>query len=399
MHALIIGAGIGGPLAAIALQQMGVEATVYEAHAGPAESRGLFLGLGINGMRVLRQLGLLDAVLRADPIPTPTMAFRSSTGKRLGSVAQGWLDGQTPSITMMRGALQRVLAEEAQARGIAIHYGARFTSCTERAGQVAAHFAAGDTAEGDLLIGADGIHSRVRATIAPEAPPPQYTGLLNIGGIARGTALPATPGTMEMVWGRRAFFGYTIRPGGEAWWFANLGQRAEPGRDELSALTTADWRRRLHPLFDADPPFIRSLIDQTDTIEATPIHDLPTTPRWHRGRVGLMGDAAHAVSPSSGQGASLAMEDALMLARCLGEAPAPQQALAHYEQLRRPRAERMVAEGRRRGSYKALEHDAAVFLRDLVMPLALRLFASKRATAWIADYEIPWEAPAPSSAA
>jgi 2-polyprenyl-6-methoxyphenol hydroxylase-like FAD-dependent oxidoreductase len=283
---------------------------------------------------------------------------------------------------------------DTQARGIAIHYGARFESCAERDKRVVAHFAEGHTAEGDFLIGADGIHSRVRAAIAPEATPPQYTGLLNIGGIVRGTTLPATPDTMEMVWGRRAFFGYTIRPNGDAWWFANLGQPEEPGRHELAAITTLEWQRRLHPLFAADPPFIRSLIDQTGTIEATPIHDLPTLPRWHRGRIGLLGDAAHAVSPSAGQGASLAMEDALMLAHCLREARAPQPALARYEQARRSRAERIVAEGRRRGTSKALENDAAVFLRDLIMPLALRVFASPKAMAWITDYTIPWETPA-----
>ncbi|HEU4327535.1 MAG TPA: NAD(P)/FAD-dependent oxidoreductase [Roseiflexaceae bacterium] len=396
MRAIIIGGGIGGPLAAVALQRVGIEATVYEAHDGPAESLGLFLGLGINGMRVLRQLGLLDAVLRTDCIPTPAMVFSSATGKRLGAAPNGWLDPHTPSITLMRGALQSALADEARARGIAICYGKRFRSFTEQDGRVVTLFDDGSTAEGDLLLGADGIRSRVRAAMLPDGPEPSYVGLLNLGGVVQQSDLPATPGEMHMVWGKRAFFGYTVRPGGEAWWFANLGMRQEPRRQELAARSTEEWKGMLCELFAGDAAFISALIRRTETIGATPIHDLPSLPRWSTGRAALLGDAAHAVSPSAGQGASMAMEDALMLAVCLRDTPDPQQALCRYEQLRRPRAERIVASGRARGNYKALRSRAAVFLRDLLMPLAFRLFATERSLAWIYDYEIPLEAPVAS---
>lgn len=391
MKALVIGGGIGGPVAAVALERAGIEAVVYEAHDGPADHRGLFLGLGINGMRVLRDLGLLDAVMRADMVPTPAMAFTSWTGKKLGVVSNGWLGSNTPSITIMRGALQRALADGARARGIEIRYGKRFVDCTETGTGVVARFEDGSEAEGDILIGADGIRSRVRSVMATEAPEPSYTGLLNVGGLACESGMPATPDTMHMVWGRRAFFGYTVQPGGEAWWFANLGQKREPVREELATISTAEWKERLGALFAGDPPFITALIDGTDEIGGFPIHDMPSLPRWFRGRVGLLGDAAHAVSPSAGQGASMAMEDAVMLARCLRDIGEPERALARYEELRRPRAERIVKAGRRRGSYKALESRAAVFLRDLLMPLAFRLFATDRAMSWIYDYEIVWE--------
>lgn len=194
-----------------------------------------------------------------------------------------------------------------------------------------------------------------------------------------------------MVWGRRAFFGYTVRPGGEAWWFANLGLQREPGREELAAVSTGDWKRRLGGLFAADPPFIAELIERTDEIGATPIHDMPSLAAWHRGRAVLLGDAAHAVSPSAGQGASLAMEDAIVLAKCLRDVGTPDRAFARYEALRRERAEKIVASGRKRGTYKALDSRAAVFLRDLFMPLALRVFATEKAMAWIYDYRIEWD--------
>lgn len=391
MKAIIIGGGIAGPVTAVALKRAGIEAVVHEAHDGPAPSRGLFLGLGVNGMRVLEDLGLLDPVLRAGAIPTPTMTFWSGTGKRLGSVPNGRLPSGVPSVTIMRGALQTALAEAARAHGIDVRYGKRFVHYEETDRGVVARFADGAVAEGDVLVGADGIHSPVRALMSPDAPAPSYTGLLTLGGVARGTGLEATTGSMHMVWGKRAFFGYTVLSGGEAWWFANVGERPEPGRDALAAVGTADWKRRLRELFADDPPYVVEMIEPTEEIGAFPIHDLPTIPRWHRGRVVLVGDAAHAVSPSSGQGASLAVEDAVMLARCLRDVGEPEAAFARYEALRRPRAEKIVAVGRKRGEYKALKSRMAVWFRDLVMPVALRVFARESAMSWLYDYTIPWD--------
>lgn len=393
MNVIIIGGGIGGPVAAMALQRAGIPATVYEAHDGPAGARGLFLGLAVNGLRVLRTLALADPVLRADAIATPRMVFSSGTGRHLGTVSNGWLDPRTPSITVMRSALQRALADEARRRGIEIRYGRRFVAYAEDGARVVAHFQDGSEARGDVLIGADGIHSRVRAVLAPDAPGPHYTRLVNVGGIAPDSGLPATPDTMHMVWGKRAFFGYTVRPGGEAWWFANLGMRRQPSREALAAVPAEEWRQDLRALFADDVAFIRTLIDRTEHIGGYPIHDMPPLPRWHRGAVGLLGDAAHAVSPSAGQGASLAFEDALMLAKCLRGGARPEAALARYEELRRRRAERIAIAGRRRGAYKALESRAAIWLRDHVMPVVFRFFATEKSMSWMHDYEIAWDEP------
>lgn len=393
MRAIIIGGGIAGPVTAVALRRAGIEAVIYEANDGPASSQGLFLGLAVNGMRVLEDLDLLEAVFLAETVPTPAIAFSSWTGKRLGVVSNGRLASGVPSVTIMRGELQRVLVEAARARGIEVRYGKRFIDYEETDGGVVAHFADGSTVEGALLIGADGIRSLVRARMSPHAPAPSYTGLLNLGGVAQSTGLEPTPDTMHMVWGKRAFFGYTVRAGGEAWWFANVGMRPEPVRKELESIAPADWKRRLLGLFEDDPPFIGAMIERTEAIGAFPIHDMPSLPRWHRGRVVLVGDAAHAVSPSAGQGASLAMEDAMMLARCLRDIPEPEAAFARYEALRRPRAEKIVAVGRKRGNYKALKSRASVMLRDLFMPIALRLFARKSAMSWIHDYAISWAEP------
>jgi FAD-dependent urate hydroxylase len=393
MRAVIIGGGMGGPVAAMALQGAGWETVVHEVHASPAPFRGLFMGLGINGMRVLRDLNALNPVMRANTVPTPRMVLSSATGKQLGVVSNGRLDAATPSVTIMRGALQQALGDEARSRGIELRYGKRFIGYGESGRGVVARFDDGSEVAGDVLIGADGLRSRVRALMTPDALQPSFTGLLSLGGVSAGVGLPATPDTMHMVWGRRAFFGYTVRSNGETWWFANLGMEREPDRDEISGVATGEWKTRLGELFAEDLPFIRELIEATDQIGATPIHDLPSLPTWHRGRVVLLGDAAHAVSPSAGQGASMAMEDAVVLAKCLRDMSVPQRALARYEELRRPRAEGIVATGRMRGKYKAPKSRAALFLRDLLMPLALRVFATEKSMSWIFDYHIPWDEP------
>lgn len=393
MKILIIGGGIAGPVTAIALARAGMDVDVFEGHDGPAGHLGLFLGLAANGLRVLRQLDLLTPVLAEDIIPTPEMRFDSTTGKHLASLPAGNLAPHTPSFTIMRGALQAALAREAASRGIGIHYGKRFASCSQTSDGVVARFSDGTAARGDVLVGADGIHSAVRSYACPDAPAPSYTGLLNLGGTVRRSGVPPTPGIMRMVWGRRAFFGYTVRPDGEAWWFANLGREDEPDPGELAGIATSEWKRILTEEFREDPPELNSLIEATELIGATPIHDMPTLPRWHRGRIVVVGDAAHAVSPSAGQGASMALEDAVVLAKCLRDIDGPEAALDRFVELRRPRAERIVAMGRQRGTYKAPSNGAVRFLRDLLMPLVFRLFATERSMSWIYDHEIRWDEP------
>jgi FAD-dependent urate hydroxylase len=392
-RALIMGGGIGGPVAAIALERAGIEATVYEAADAPADYVGLFLNTASNGLDVLRTLGV-DAAGQADGFRIPRSVMWSGTGKRLGEVANGIrLRDGTVSVALRRGLLQRVLREEAERRGVGFEFGKRLD--TYQVGgddKVTASFADGTHAEGDLLVGADGIHSATRRVMDPAAPRPTYTGLLSIGGYSHSSTIPPTPDTQHFVFGRRAFFGYLVRDSGEIWWFVNLARAEEPSRAELAGTSTEEWKRRLLALFAGDLERISEIIQATHgEIGAYTVDDLATIPTWHRGPVVLVGDAAHATSPNAGQGASQAMEDALVVAKCLRDIPEVDGAFAAYERLRRDRAERVVAYSRRLGQSKTVSNPIGIRIRDLVMPFALKRFANPRAHAWIYTYHVDWQ--------
>jgi len=346
--AVVIGGGVAGPVAAMALRLAGLDAVVYEAYPDTADDVGAFLTLQVNGVDALRAVGVGDAVAGLG-FRTPSMRFRSGSGKPLGEVSTGEpLPDGTVGITLRRADLYRALRDEARRRGIRVEHGRRLVDAVPTAGGVRATFADGGTADGDLLIGADGIRSRVRQLIDPDAAPARYVPVLNTGGYAPPQGVDVRPGHYEMIFGRRAFFLYAAAPDGTIWWGANPPQRDEPGPGELAAVTSEQWRDRLLELFAPDRTPACSIIACTPgPLTGWATYDLPSVRRWHRDRMIVIGDAAHATSPASGQGASMAIEDAVELGRCLRDLPEPAAAFAVYEGLRRQRVERVVAQGAR----------------------------------------------------
>ncbi|MFJ2034182.1 FAD-dependent oxidoreductase [Streptosporangium sp. NPDC087985] len=384
-NTLIIGGGIAGPVTAMALQRVGIDSDVYEEYDRGSEGAGAFLTLAINGLEALRVLDLHDLVCDLG-MDSPRMRISNGRGKPLASFAQ-------PSRTLKRADLYQALRDEAVRRGIRIHYGKRLEDASVTADGVRAVFADGSTAEGDLLIGADGLRSRTRTIIDARAPRARHVGLLNTGGFAHGITVPGEPGTSYFIFGKRCFFGYLIHPDGEVWWFANPPSPKEPTREELAAISPAQWRARLMELFKDDTGPMLDIIGATDHILAGwNTYDFPTVPTWFNERMVILGDAAHATSPSSGQGASMAIEDAVVLAKCLRDIPSTPDAFAAFERLRRERVERIVAQGRRNGSGKA-PGVAGAFVRDLFLPMVMRQMARKNSLAWMHDYRISWDDP------
>jgi FAD-dependent urate hydroxylase len=393
VKALIAGGGIAGPVTAMALQRVGIEAVVYEAHVPGTGDAGSYLTVATNGLDALRAIDADKPVLAAG-FPTPVNVLLSGTGRRLGVVSNGGrrADG-TVSHTIRRARLYRALHDEAAARGIRTEYGRRLVGAEVMAGGgVVAAFDDGTRATGDLLVGADGVHSATRRLLDPAAPAPRYVGLVNFGGYTRDSAGSTEPGAWHMIFGRRAFFGYVVDPDGGTVWFAN-DPRPAVAAAERAATSAERWQRQLVELFAADHGPASDLIAAgTLELAGDSTHDLPSVPTWHRGPMVIVGDAAHAPSPTSGQGASMAAEDGVVLAQCLRDLPEVPQALAAYERLRRSRVERIVAQGARAGSAKT-PGPVGRALRDLALPLVFRFLVTDRSTAWIYDHHIDWADP------
>jgi 2-polyprenyl-6-methoxyphenol hydroxylase-like FAD-dependent oxidoreductase len=381
--ALIIGGGIAGTLTAIGLHEVGVRAEVHEAHGGAADGVGLFLTLAANGLATLEPLGLAG-VVGALGFRTPSMRLISGrTGRELGTAG---MDART----LNRGDLYQALHTEAVRRGIPIHYGRRLADAAREGAGVVARFEDGSTATGDLLVGADGLRSRTRSVIDPGAPAPRRIGLLNTGGWAHDLRLGGEPGVANFLFGRECFFGWFEHPDGGVWWFANPPSPKD-------AVPEVAWRGRLEAMFAGDHgPMLEIIAASDDIFPPWETYDFPRVPVWHRDRMIIVGDAAHATSPSAGQGASMAMEDAVMLARCLRDHPDPDVAFVAFEAARRERVERVVAQGKRNGSGKAAGPVGAR-IRDAIMPTVVRRFASAQALAWMTDHRIDWHTEAGAS--
>lgn len=387
MKALIIGGGVAGPVTAMALARAGIDSTVYEAYDRTADGVGAFLTLAVNGMAALGELGLHDLV-REKGFDTPSMVAEMD-GRRLIEFSFGDpLPDGTFNQTITRADLYGVLRDEAVRRGVPIEYGKRLVSAAPDADGVVATFADGSTATGDLLIGADGLRSVTRTIIDPHAPAPRYVPLLNAGGYARGVEVGSEPGVMHMIFGRRCFFGYVVRPDGEVWWFANPPQPRELPANEVAAITSEQWRARLRELFAGETFPATEIIDATEHVFAGwNTYDFPKVPVWHRDRMIIVGDAAHATSPAAGQGASMALEDAVTLAKCLRDVPGVPTAFAAYERLRRERVERVVAQGKRNGDGKAVGRIGRLFL-----PLVFKFVAmSANKQDWLYGHRVEWD--------
>jgi len=398
-RAVIAGCGVAGPALALFLQRIGWQPVIYEAAAEPDDYAGLFLNVATNGLAVLGDLGLRERVL-ADAHACPHMVMWSYRGKRLGQVPNGPAGApERGSAVVRRAELHQALREEAQRQGVAIVFGARLEAITEDGDTVQARFADGRTATGEILIGCDGINSPTRTFIDPRALRPAYTGMIGLGGYARVPGIAPTPNTQHFVFGRRSFFGYLVRGDGEVYWFANITQ-PEPAAGTARQTSSDQWLRLLRGLHQDDPaPVPQILAGAAGELRGYPIYDLVHVPRWSRGRVAAAGDAVHGTSPSVGQGASLALEDAIVLAKCLRDLPATGEAFATYQRLRQPRAEQMVAYAQAINKHKRIStNPLAVRLRDAIVPHFLKKAAGDTTNRWIYDYHVDWDTPTADAA-
>ena len=389
MKALIIGGGITGPVTALALRKAGIESEIFEAYEANTDNVGGWLMIAPNGVNALGVIGVADD-LRAIGRPNQRMVMTDGRGKRFG--AFGELDERNPSQLVLRPDLYRLLAERADAAGIKMHHGRRLVDATETADGVTAHFADGSSATGDVLLGADGVHSTVRKLIDPNAPGPRYTGLLGFGGYLPGNAFDLVESEFYFAQGKRGFLGYALTAEGDTGWFTNVPSAEPITGDEARRIGAPEWLRQMRELYGDDYPAHDMLAAATpdNMLVLGAMHIMPSAPRWHSGRIVLVGDAAHVPSNSTGQGASMSIESAIQLARCLRDLPAPQ-AFQAYEKLRRPRVEKVAEYGEKVNQDK-VNGRIGQAVTSLLAPIAMKLFMkSEKMFGWLHRYEIEWD--------
>lgn len=400
-EAIVVGGGIAGTVAAMALVKAGWSATVCEAYRSGADEVGSWLTLQANGIDALAAVDAQHLAVEAG-FATSTMRFVNGHGRSLGVMTNGvpLADG-TGSQLVRRSTLYRLLRDEAAARGVDIRYDARLVDASSGPGdRVTAVLADGTRLGADVLIGADGLRSVVRRLIDPASPPARYVPVLNVGGEVREIELTRFGWPMDqfqMMFGLCCFFGITGTPSGGAVWFANPPEPIEPSPGQLASIAAEEWRTRLLRLLADDrgpvADAVREAVRRTaaDTLRPWTTYDLPSVPTWHRGSMVIIGDAAHATAPSAGQGAALALEDAVIIARCLRDAPDAPTAFSTFDRLRRDRVEKIVANGNRGSTTKAAGPVGRV-LRDAVLPVIFRQLSRNDGAAmrWITDHHIAW---------
>ena len=334
----IIGGGIGGLTSALALRQVGFAPEVFE-QAPELLEVGAAIALWPNAMRLLEQLGLGEEIQRhAGTIEQ--IQWLDYQGRLLNSVRLP--AGGSPSVALHRADLQSILWHALPSSSV--HLGKVFQSLQPQSKESELCFVDGSQITCEVLLGCDGLHSRVRGQIVA-AQPPQFRGYTVWRGITRYAAKQLAAGTAIEVHGNGRRFG--IGPVGLnriGWWAtANKGlTRPQPlndhaSRDESgSAGQQFDNQHELLGLFQGWWQPINELVAATPvaSIVRTDAFDRPATKRWGQGLVTLLGDAIHPTTPNLGQGGCLAIEDAVVLARCLEKYGATADALRRYEALR-----------------------------------------------------------------
>jgi 2-polyprenyl-6-methoxyphenol hydroxylase-like FAD-dependent oxidoreductase len=325
-NVLIVGAGLAGLTLAAALEQRSVQVEVVERNTGwRADGAGLLVHA--NGMRVLAGLGIDTAVTEAG-IVVRRWAFTDQQGDLLceTDLRALWQDAG-PCVGITRASLQRVLLAAASA--VPVRLGTSITSLTEEDTHVSVTFTDGRKARYALVVGADGIHSAVRR-YAFTGCTPAFAGQLVWRSLAPVTSL--RPPSVQFSLGDGCFFGLCTVGESHTYGFANISHRRQ--RDPVEGRLN-----RLRNRFASFGPDVRDYLSRLETDEQ--IHCSPIEwveqPNWHTRRIVLIGDAAHASSPMMGQGGSLAMEDASVLAEVLLAAPTLPSALSHWARRRRPR--------------------------------------------------------------
>ncbi|MBA3442946.1 MAG: FAD-dependent monooxygenase [Pyrinomonadaceae bacterium] len=356
---IVVGGGIGGLCTAIALRQIGVETVVYEQTERLSQA-GAGLTLWANAIKGLRKLGIADAVIEAGA-KIERGEIRTAGGRTLSRSQPGELEGLfgEPTVAIHRADLHDILLSALAANTLRL--GAKCVRVEQEQEGVVVGLTGGRSERADLVIGADGVHSMVRQQLFPDVRL-RYSGYTAWRGVV-ATKDESALGLTSESWGRGSRFGIMRINKARVYWFATAN--APAGRMQTAAERKSFLQERFvgwhHP--------VEHLIEATPAEEIlhSDIHDLKPLKRWSEGRVVLLGDAAHPTTPNMGQGACMAIESSLVLARCLSRESNLADALKCYEAERMPRTRWITEQSWKIGRVGQLENPLLRAARDFLI--------------------------------
>ena len=381
---MVVGAGIGGLTAAIALRARGIDVEIYEA-VPQLPANGTGLGLASNATKVLRALGIGLGSADCGRI-LELLEVRTARGKLIRALPIQSITAELgdPIICIGRGDLMRVLLDAAD--DTPIRFGAEIVDFESGDRGIRATCADGRGVQADVLIGADGIRSTIRSTIAGKASPIECGYVFWLATVA--FAHPrVVPGYAGHYWGKGQRFGLIDIGGGRVYWW---------GSKNMPVAQARSWRGRKTEIltaFDGWAPEIIDVIERTPdhTIVTVPAQDRPFLEQWGSGPVTLLGDAAHPMQTSLSQGASSAVEDAYVLAEAIARVSDPVAALRRYEDLRRERTRMLVRSSRRYSRLEQVQNPAVRVARDLGVRCA-PTWILKRHNIGPMRFDLAWDA-------
>ncbi|MBN9379165.1 MAG: FAD-dependent monooxygenase [Chitinophagaceae bacterium] len=361
---IIIGAGVAGPILALQLKKIGFAAEIFESRSEDNTKEGAFLGLTPNGLNIFKEF--VDLRLLKEDYTPGSMKFFNSKGKQIAELDTAYQKQQygVETIQIKRANLNKYARIAAKDAGIKIWYDKKFVRYHEASEQVTAYFADGTTASADIMIGCDGMFSEVRNQLFPEVFAIQYTKLISTGGYAKIPELSKPLDSIRMTFGERGFFAYSVSNHGEVWWFNNYFREQQPKPHEIEKTLKTEIQDYLANVHKNDDPLFSKIIKNSHEIIAYPIYDVPRLSHWYKGRVCLIGDAAHGISPHIGQGASLALEDTVVIAELLKSHKDYGTAFQIFQSKRQPRVEKVIKSARKVGDTKTKTNPIAAWFRD-----------------------------------